>query len=238
MSADFGVGVADLAQDLIRLRTGIAGGAADVLGEAGDVDRRGDDLLARRGAGCVIGRAMPRCLHLRIGEDLVDRVDRAAGDAGRLEQLDPVGGGLGRVISPIAALIALRSRAAALLGLPFRLACQSGRPIASQNRSHRRAELAAMLMWPSLVGNTPVGMPVGWSLPAWPATSPSISQRAAWKSSMKICASSSEVVTQRPTPVRLAVEQRHHDAEREQVAGGEVVDRDADAHRPLARAGR
>ena len=34
------------------------------------------------------------------------------------------------------------------------------------------------------------------------ATSFSISQRLAWKSSMKICASSSEVVTQRPTPVR------------------------------------
>jgi hypothetical protein len=28
------------------------------------------------------------------------------------------------------------------------------------------------------------------------------SQRLAWKSSMKICASNSEVVTQRPTPVR------------------------------------
>ena len=31
----------------------------------------------------------------------------------------------------------------------------------------------------------------------------------------------------------LAVEQRHQDAQRQQVAGGQVVDRDADAHRPL-----
>src|SRR5438093_1255004 len=29
---------------------------------------------------------------------------------------------------------------------------------------------AAMLMWPSDVLNTPVGMPVGWSLPAWGGT--------------------------------------------------------------------
>ena len=59
-----------------------------------------------------------------------------------------------------------------------------------------------MLICPSEVGNTPVGMPVGWSLPACGATSLAISQREAWKSSMKICASSSDVVTQRPTPVR------------------------------------
>ena len=90
-------------------------------------------------------------------------------------------------------------------------------------------------MWPSLVGNTPVGMPVGWSLPACPATSLSISQREAWKSSMKICASSRLVCTQRPDAGPLAVEERHHDAECEQVAGGQVVDRDADAHRALAR---
>ena len=107
-----------------------------------------------------------------------------------------------RVISPIAALIALRSLLRPCWVFQSSFSSQSGRPIASQNRANTREELAAMLMWPSLVGNTPVGMPVGWSLPAWPATSPSISQRLAWKSSMKICASSRLVVTQRPTPVR------------------------------------
>ena len=57
-----------------------------------------------------------------------------------------------------------------------------------------------MLICPSAVGNSPVGMPVGWSLPACFATSPAISQREAWKSSMKICASSSEVCTHCPSP--------------------------------------
>ncbi len=58
-----------------------------------------------------------------------------------------------------------------------------------------------MLMWPSLVSNTPVGMPVGWLLPAWGATSFAMSQREAWKSSMESCASSSEVCTHFPCPV-------------------------------------
>ena len=58
-----------------------------------------------------------------------------------------------------------------------------------------------MLIWPSEVGKSPVGMPVGWSLPACLATSPAISQREAWKSSMKICASSNEVWTHCPTPL-------------------------------------
>ena len=53
----------------------------------------------------------------------------------------------------------------------------------------------------SAVGNTPVGIAVGWSLPACPATSPARSQRDAWKSSMKTIASSRLVCTQRPSPV-------------------------------------
>ena len=43
---------------------------------------------------------------------------------------------------------------------------------------------------------------VGWSLPVWPATSPAISQREAWKSSMKSWLSRSEVWTYFPCPVR------------------------------------
>ena len=59
-----------------------------------------------------------------------------------------------------------------------------------------------MLMWPSRVLNTPVGMPVGWSLPAWGGISFAMSQRAAWKSSMVIIACSSEVCTHWPRPER------------------------------------
>ena len=60
-----------------------------------------------------------------------------------------------------------------------------------------------MLMGLSAVGNTPIGMLTGWSLPAWPATSPSMRWRVAWKSSMKTWASSRLVWTKRPTPVVL-----------------------------------
>ena len=41
-------------------------------------------------AGECIFVAMPQMLHLRIGEHLVDRVDRPARHAGAFEQLDPV----------------------------------------------------------------------------------------------------------------------------------------------------
>ena len=57
-------------------------------------------------------------------------------------------------------------------------------------------------MWPSEVLNTPVGMPVGWSLPACGGMVPSMSQRAAWKSSMVTMASRSEVCTHWPLPER------------------------------------
>ena len=92
-----------------------------------------------------------------------------------------------------------------------------------------------MLMCPSLVGNTPVGMPVGWSLPAWPGTSPATVQRAAWKSSIEICACSSEVVHPLPLARHVALEQRDQRAHGGIHAAREVGDRHADAHRPLAR---
>ena len=59
------------------------------------------------------------------------------------------------------------------------------------------------------------------------------SQRAAWKSSMKICACSSEVVTHWPFAGLLALEQRDQDAERREQSGAEIGDRNADAHRAL-----
>ena len=80
-------------------------------------------------------------------------------------------------------------------------------------------------------------MLVGWLLPACLGTSPLISQREPWKSSMKICACSSEGRDVLALLRLLALEQRHQDAERAEQAGAEIGDRDADAHRPLAQAG-
>src|SRR5204862_66375 len=61
--------------------------------------------------------------------------------------------------------------------------------------------IAAMLMWPSLVGNTPVGTVRGCSLPLARGTLPSTSHCAAWKSSIDTWASSREVCTHWPSPV-------------------------------------
>ena len=58
------------------------------------------------------------------------------------------------------------------------------------------------------------------------------SQRAAWKSSIKICASSRLGVDPAALARRLPLEQRDEDAEREQVAG-QIGDRDAGPHRPV-----
>src|SRR6185503_6860718 len=95
----------------------------------------------------------------------------------------------------------------------------ASRPGAS-SASHRRLKMcwpeAAMLMCPSAVGNTPVGIDVGWSLPAWPGTCRATVQRAAWKSSMEICDCSSEVCTHWASP---------------EISRA----RSADAHRPLPR---
>ena len=74
-------------------------------------------------------------------------------------------------------------------------------PSTSHSRRHIPSPLAATLMYPSAVSNTPVGMLVGWLFPAWGGTSPAIVQRAAWKSSIAICASSRDECTQRPSPV-------------------------------------
>ena len=52
---------------------------------------------------------------------------------------------------------------------------------------------------------------------------------------MKICACSSEVVTHWPFAGDFALEQRDQDAERAEQAGAEIGDRNADAHRALAR---
>ena len=106
---DLRVVVAQPAQDLLGVLAPLRRRGADAARDAGHVDRRGDQLglpeppVLHRG-----GEA--EMLDLRVGEHLVDRVDRPARDAGALEQLDPV---RRRAWSwsprEIAALIALRS---------------------------------------------------------------------------------------------------------------------------------
>ena len=81
-------------------------------------------------------------------------------------------------------------------------------------------------------------MLVGWLLPACFGTSFSISQRAAWKSSMKICACSSEVCTHWPSPETSRSNSAVRMPRAQNSPGGEVGDGDADPHRPFAgRAG-
>ena len=61
----------------------------DRLGETGNIDRRRNDFLVAD-IRAVHFRRHAEMFHLRIGEHLVDRVDRAARNAVRLEQFDPV----------------------------------------------------------------------------------------------------------------------------------------------------
>ena len=68
-------------------------------------------------------------------------------------------------------------------------------------RFHISPPPPAMFTTPSEVRNSPVGMVVGWSLPACFGTSPFMVQRVAWKSIIATMASSRETCTQRPLPV-------------------------------------
>src|SRR5271170_3450503 len=72
------VRVSDRVQHFIRAGARVRRRDADVLREPGDVDRRGDHFLgADRGA--MHRPRHAQMFHLRIGEHLVDRVDRPAG---------------------------------------------------------------------------------------------------------------------------------------------------------------
>src|SRR5215472_15129330 len=81
--------VADRCQHLVRARSHLRRRQADILGEPGDADRRGYHFgIADHRRVHFGGHA--EMLHLRIGEHLVDRVDRPARYAGALQQFDPV----------------------------------------------------------------------------------------------------------------------------------------------------
>ena len=82
-------------------------------------------------------------LDLLVCEHLVDRIDRPAWHANRIEYVDPLGTALVN-----RALVDLRIQ-------------RSGVSIELQSRSHITCPVEQMLMWPSLVLNTPVGMLVG-----------------------------------------------------------------------------
>src|SRR5207247_39563 len=134
--------------------------------------------VAVLGIGHVLGDA--KVLHLVFLEYLVDGIDRAAGYAGRIVVLDHflLDQGVDFGIDRIAVL------GAGWRGCVFGTAWKVGGP---DGLSTALPDLAA--------GGGEVDVAVrgfehasrdagGWLLPAWLATSFSISQRAAWKSSM------------------------------------------------------
>src|SRR5262249_31363984 len=108
-------------------------------------------------------------------------------------QLDPLGAGL-----PAQGLVELGIQDLPVLGaLGRRL---EARIFQERLRAQRLAEPAEHVLPGRRDVDVPVrrredavGIPVGWSLPAWGGMAPSISQRAAWKSSIVTMASSSEV---------------------------------------------
>ena len=94
---------------------------------------------------------------------------------------------------------------------------------------------AAMLICPSEVANTPVGMLVGWLLPACPGTS--CADRPARRLEVQHGDLRAEQGTGHPLALAglLAFQQRDQDAHGGEDAGGQVGDRNADAHRSLPR---
>src|SRR5271169_2160346 len=80
-------GIPHRCQHLIGARSHLRRRQADVLGEAGDADRRGHHLRVTDHRRVHLGRHA-EMLHLRIGEYLVDRVNRPARHAGAFQQLD------------------------------------------------------------------------------------------------------------------------------------------------------
>ena len=141
-------------------------------------------------------------LHLRVGKGLVDRIDRPARHADLVHQLDPIGGRalLGDLADPFVERLAV-----------FR-ALRPGRVIGIVEQRHRIGRLAKAAEH-VVAGGGDVDLPVrgredarsgcrsdGRCRLAWRPRRPSASA-SAWKSSMKICASSSEVCTHWPSPL-------------------------------------
>ena len=184
---------------------------------------------ARRRDACTCGSANT----LSIG------VDHAARHAGRIQALDPVrAGAVGEIAVDrgIERVAVLRARGAG--GILAHCPCSAGAPIALHRRFHISPPAVAMLMWPSRVLKTPVGMLVGWLLPACAGTSPvdqparslevehedlRLQQRGGDLWPLPDCSRSSSA-TRMP--------------ERAEQAGGQIGDRNADPHRPASRLAR
>ena len=109
------------------------------------MDRLADDLL-RPELGVVDRPGDAEMLHLRVGEGLVDRVDRAARHADLVQALDPIGV---RVLADD--LVQMRDQRRAVLGAghdrgEIGVVGRSLLPATSQKRRHRLSPEAAMLM--------------------------------------------------------------------------------------------
>src|SRR5579885_2769975 len=89
-AGDVGVGVAELAQDLVAVLAELGAGGFEPARRAAQRHRLADQ------AGGAEQRMLDRLgdaemLYLRVGKYLVDRVDRAGGHAGAVEPVDPFG---------------------------------------------------------------------------------------------------------------------------------------------------
>src|SRR6478736_3321737 len=85
--------ISDRGQHFVGARSHFRRRQADVLVEAGDADGRGHHVGVADYRRVHLGRHS-EMLHLRVGEYLIDAVDRPARHAGAFQQLDPVFGRL------------------------------------------------------------------------------------------------------------------------------------------------
>src|SRR5215510_4974506 len=231
-------------RDLARLEPELLEDCVGVLAEVGR--RRRDPARRARQRHRLTGHAQRLALfldalrhaevhHLRIGIDLVDRIDRPAGNPGLVEALHPVGAGaLHRMLVDLRVerVPVLRARGAGLVLLAL--------------HEVRRLQGRAEPLPDPPAGGGDIDMPVGGREDAGRNAGGMIVAGLLRHLAADEPARALEIqhedlrLQERRADVlaflrRFPLEQRHQNAERAEQSCREVGDWDADAHRPLPR---
>ena len=170
---------------------------------------------------------MPRCWTCGSANTWSMALIGPDGTPASLNRSTQVGAGRRRRRSPLDLVV----QRGAVLGAQRRgrvigmVRCRSCASMAWQNRSQMVVPVTAMLMWPSAVSKTPVGM-LSRMVVAGLLRHLALRSASAppGNPASRSAPASSEVCTHWPSPGRLALEQRHQDAERAVDAGGQVGD--------------
>src|SRR5665213_1946470 len=231
---DVGLVVAEIAQDLVAVLAEVGGGVAHAgrFRRLHHVDRLADDLQFAEPL--VIHR--PRhfeVLDLRVGEGLVDRVERAARHADLVQQLDPIDarfllGDLAQhLVELLAVLRALRAGCVVGVGQQMLGARRLAKPLVKVVARGGDVDLP-------VGGREEAGRDAGRVVVAG-----LLGDLAGLQPARRLEVEHEYLrfeergVDPLPLAGLLALDQRHHHRLRQEEPGAQIVDRDADPHRPL-----